>query len=201
MVFFLWLSLLGLHSFLLAEPLSEAKIKSAKKIVLLKGDFDPWTIQDEQLANRLLGAEEKTLVVVLPIMSRGLDFPLPVSHRTRLVDASMNSHQSIVYPTNELSELAKDPREFESYLKKLNAKAEFLTEKAPASSFNIRSFLTKHSELYFSLATITPPEIHPAVLKTILKDGLYIGREPETGSVILKNISRDVARATEEFDR
>ncbi len=179
-------------TFVQAAPLSENAIRSAQKITVVTGSFDPWTEENEQAVRRIIESGEADLVVVVPAERVPGDIPLPVRNRLLLIDASLNSSPNITYP---LGALEGSYDEVVNRISAINPRVSRVT--LPTSSnVNIRSWMTENVGQYFE-GTRTPPSgLSPAVYDRIVNDGLYLGRHSEGRSVVGSTLSFIVNQTT-----
>ncbi len=175
-----------------AAPLSENAIRSAQKIVVVTGAFDPWTEENEIAVKRLVESGEADLVVVVPAEKISGDLPLPVRNRVQLIDVSLRNNSSITYP---LGDFEGSYDEIVNRISSLNPRIRRVTLPSP-ETVNIRRWMTENVNQYFEGARTPPPGLSPQVYSRILDDGLYLGRHPEGKSIINSTLAFVVNQTT-----
>lgn len=176
----------------LAAPLTENAIRSAQKITVVTGSFDPWTQENQEAVRRIIASGEADLVVVVPAERVAGDIPLPVKNRLQLIDASLNSSANITYP---LGPLEGSYDEVVNRITAINPRVSRVT--LPSSSaVNIRSWMTENVNQYFEGTRTPPAGLSPAIYDRIVNDGLYLGRNSEGRSIVGSTLSFVVNQTT-----
>ncbi len=155
-----------------AAPLTDESIRSARKIKILTGSFDPWTVADEVRARELITSGEADLIIVVPETVKSIETPIPAQNRVVLIDASLNSDVQITYTAESSLDLTQR-------IRTINPASTVTSASVPASRYptEFRKWMSQNTDQYFGAGRTPPPEIPRAVYDKILDDGLYLGRQ------------------------
>ena len=179
-------------TFVQAAPLTENAIRSAQKITVVTGSFDPWTEENEKAVKRIIESGEADLVVVIPAEKVPGDIPLPIKNRLQLIDTALNSSATVTYP---LGAMEGSFEEVVSRITAINPRVNRVTLPS-GSAVNIRGWLTENVNQYFEGARTPPPGVSPAIYDRIVSDGLYFGRHSEGKSLFKSTLSFVVNQTT-----
>lgn len=159
-------------------PLSDEAIRKAKKIVVVSGTFDPWSLADQAHVDQLIKSGKADLVIAVPTDVGASNIPLSVENRLMLMNEVLKENPSVVYPdSNSMDELM-------SRIKKITS-VPVSQVKAPVSGENIRAFLSQNSGQYFSRdPALAPAGYDRKVFERILENGFYMGQRPGTSTFV-----------------
>lgn len=176
-----------------SAPLTDEAVRSAEKITVLTGNFDPWTNADEENVRRLLQTGEADLVVVVPESGKTIETPIPPENRVALIDASLHAEPRITYDRTATSQ------EILQRIRSISPGSVVNVKVAPVSSYptEFRKWMSGNTEQYFDGIRTPPPEISPAVYNKILDDGLYLGRQLTDRSIFNRLLTLIVNKTTE----
>ncbi len=111
-----------------ARPLTDEQIKSARKILIMPGTYDPFSLGHLETAELTLRAVNADLVIILPTGSPLVKRPLPFETRVQMLETVLERHPSLAYPTGLVwRKLAKSFNPFNSFaarIRELNPRAE-----------------------------------------------------------------------------
>ncbi len=111
---------LGFSSLSFGVPLDYEKIKSAKKILIMPGTYDPVSLGHIETAEISLKASGADLVIILPTGSPVHKKPQPFEVRVQLIDAALNRHPNLTYPLDgEWAALSQGFNPFNAFYKKI----------------------------------------------------------------------------------
>lgn len=163
-----------------AAPLSEDSLRNAKNVVILTGEFDPWTEADKAYAEALLEKGEADLVITVPSKKVKGNIPLSEENRLLLMSDALSDHPRILYPQS--SDLS--PGAIAEKVQRISgARVNVRTSPPPAQ--NIRGFLQQNTDQYFSRTPGVAPEgIDPKVYNRILEKGFYLGQRPSSQTLV-----------------
>lgn len=189
-----------------AAPFHSENLKTSDRVLILPGDYDPWSKTDLEYVTSLLEKGKYDSIIVLPVNGNPSELPLPVSNRLKLMDVALRKHPKILYPAEEQSvdQLIKKVRDSKAQVVlpsgvKTRLKVDKYTHINPKKSDpNIREFLSANSDVYFSSTNKKPEWIDDSVFKKITEDGLYLGRKPSNG-MFMRNVMNFTVNTARKF--
>ena len=116
------ITLLSLVDVALCVPLSIEQIKSAKKILIMPGTFDPIHLGHIEAAEIARLEAHADLVIMLPVNNPTHKKPLPFALRLQLMDAALRTHPQLAYPLDlEWQAVSQEANPFSAYARRIRA--------------------------------------------------------------------------------
>ncbi len=194
-----FLTFIFLLNFSWGIPLSDDAIRNARKIVIVNGAFDPWSLADQAFAEQLVRSGQADLVIAVPTNSGTPNVPLSVENRLMLMDEALRTNPSVMYP----QEAPASVDELVSRIRRISS-TPVTQVRVPPSGENIRGFLSQNPDQYFSRnLALSPSGYDSRVYERILQQGFYMGQRPGTGSFVNRAVNwmGSVVIDTGVFDR
>lgn len=179
-----------------SKPLSEQEIKAAKKIVLLRGSFDPVHNGDLEQADNLIKQGKADVVLLMPYTLAGEEPVESIGHRLRLIEAAADKSEALSYPSTPMLQgfyttQATDRDEtFQSELRKINPSVQIEVVQRTLSldtvSDGIRTALRLNPNLYVNHGGLPVPEAVETHIQTHASylNNIQLPKPPEAEQAI-----------------